>query len=140
MLDNATISVIGHAAGVGIIAFSTVPSILQLGRKASSGKKIQEALYEDKDGVATDESETDYSAKWPLIVASIAAGLGVACSIAFSVLATLNNVKANVSGVTFAKDWAASFAWVSGKSSILKWLSFSISFVFGHQYSYDDYN
>lgn len=130
MLNNATISLIGHAVGVGVIAFSTAPSILHIGQKAGSNKQVEyEALYEDKDGVATSESEAKYSVKWPRIIASVGTGLGIGCSIAFSILSTLNHVKASVSGVTFAKDWATTLAWVSGKSLVLG--RFIISFDMG---------
>lgn len=128
MLDNATISLIAHAVGVGVIAFSTVPSVLHLGQKAGSSKPVQyNKLYEDKDGAATPESEAEYSVKWPRIVASIGISLGIVCSIALSVLSTLHHVKVSVSGVTLAEDWATSSAWVSGQPSMLGFIVISSS-------------
>lgn len=115
MLNDATISLIVQATGVGLITLSTIPSIFHVGRKASKGKEVQyDVLYEDKDGVATSESQAQYSVKWPRIIVSIGAGLGLGCSIALSVFSTMHHLKANnVSGLSLAKDWATSFSWVS---------------------------
>lgn len=115
MLNDATISLIANAVGVGLIAVSTAPSILRLGRKVGGGKETQyDVLYEDKDGVATAESEAEYSVKWPRIIVNIGAVAGLACSIAFSVFSTLHHLKAsNVSDLLLVKDWAVSLSWVS---------------------------
>lgn len=74
-----------------VVAILTVPSVWQFARNIRRGKDSDLGeLYEDKDGVASKESTSSFSARKQLIIISLAVGLGSAASFAFAVFATVS--------------------------------------------------
>ncbi|TVY20099.1 ATP-dependent bile acid permease [Lachnellula arida] len=74
-----------------VVAILTIPSVWQFARNIRRGKDSNPGeLYEDKDGVASKESTSNFSARKQIIVISLAVGLGLASSFAFAVFATVS--------------------------------------------------
>ena len=69
-------------------------------------------LYEDRDGVATEESQKEYSAAIPKYTALICSITGLAASIAISVLASIHPVNK-----LCVENWLRSGTWVRGYRS-----------------------
>jgi len=96
--------VVGVAAGLGVIALASLPSVSSFLRR----KEPRQAIYEDADGKSTPESMEAYSAKLPKAVLLVLSALGCAASLTNAVLVTLNLGKDGL----FLEDWLSSAAWV----------------------------
>lgn len=91
-----------------LVALASLPAIWRLG-KAPWRVNVPNpppVLYEDEDGVATEESTARFSQKPPLVTASVAVGLGTAASFA---LAVFDTVRAQALTVQL---WLLFAAWV----------------------------
>ncbi|KAH6672198.1 putative ABC bile acid transporter [Halenospora varia] len=86
-----------------LLSLPTIFSITTLTRR----RKVKNGLYEDNDGVATEESMAQYSAKIPIVLLFTCAILGAFTSIALSVLATVHSNESLPS-----EDWLNSGQWV----------------------------
>lgn len=93
----------GPSAIVGLTALTlvfitTIPTLLNLLKRAKSQYKANgydeiHKLYEDKDGVATEESQNQYSATVPKYSTLFGSIIGLATSIAIAVLISVNSVR-----------------------------------------------
>lgn len=91
-----------------LISFLTVPSVLAI-QSHFRHKKSKPRLYEDKDGVATEESMAAYSATTPKIVLTIFTIAGFAIATSLAVITTLNQ---NENGL-FIHNWLNFAQWVN---------------------------
>ena len=122
MLNNVSVLLVGEALGVAVIVFLTLPLIRRLVRNASHAKKSKiGTLYEDDDGSATEESQTEYSVKYAQMVVCITSALGLAASLTLAILSTVRHSSMGLSPKVFALDWLISVAWVSRRSPIRRW-------------------
>ncbi|TVY82844.1 ATP-dependent bile acid permease [Lachnellula suecica] len=97
---------ISALVGASLILFLTLPSIVGfISHLRASKTKLK--IYEDKDGIATDESMQKYSAKLPKIFLAVFVGLGLLTSTALAVLSTLTPFKP-----TFLPDWLNTASWL----------------------------
>jgi hypothetical protein len=107
MLDDDPRSLAAGGAGVVLISFLTVPSLFRtLSHFRSSTPKS--SAYEDRDGVATDESIASYSAKVPKMLLTTFNLLGFSTAIALAVLGTLDPRMG-----MFIEPWLNAAQWVS---------------------------
>ena len=79
------LKIASYAAPVFIVT-ATTPVVWRFAKSIRQAKPIKgEGLYEDKDGKATEESMTKYSAKKAFILIFIGVGFGMAASFALAV-------------------------------------------------------
>ncbi|PVH84104.1 P-loop containing nucleoside triphosphate hydrolase protein [Cadophora sp. DSE1049] len=88
MLENISTSLAAGSSSLILVALLTTPSILNIASHLRSPKSISE-IYEDKDGVATEKSVEEYSAKIPKAFLGIFTIAGLGSSIALAVLASI---------------------------------------------------
>lgn len=96
------------SAGLGIIGLSTIPGILAFLRQ-SIHKKPKDNFYEDRDGKSTPEAIAAFSNRWPKVIVAFFATLGLASSLAISVLTTLEVADRRV---LFLENWLVTASWV----------------------------
>ncbi|KAF8846826.1 P-loop containing nucleoside triphosphate hydrolase protein [Acephala macrosclerotiorum] len=106
MIDHDPISLAVGAAGLGVIFLSTIPSAIGLISHLRSSK-VKSKIYEDKDGVATEEAVTVYSNKLPKIFIFVFTNLGFLAALALAVLGTLHRTKDGF----FLENWLNVGAW-----------------------------
>ena len=104
MLENDSRSLVAGVAGLGLVFLLTLPSLLGVASHLRESKQ-QSGLYEDEDGVATEKSVAEYSAKIPKIFLFVFAVLGLGTSIALAVLETL-------AAVDLIETWLNVAQWV----------------------------
>lgn len=100
--------VVAVATGLGIILLVSIPAFLTLTLQLTTRQPKQET-YEDKDGKATPESVTAYSAKLPKTLIALFAALTCSTGIATAVLATLHIGQDGL----FLENWLSAGASVS---------------------------
>jgi len=105
MLENLSTSLAAGGAALILIFLLTIPSIIGIISHLRSSK-FKSDVYEDKDGIATTESVSAYSAKLPKIFLAIFTTSGLFLSIALAVLGTLND-----DGM-FIENWLNAAQWV----------------------------
>jgi hypothetical protein len=107
MLENDSRSLAAGGAGVVLISLLTLPSLFRTVShfRSSTPKPLR---YEDKDGIATDESIDSYSAKFSKVLLTIFNLLGLSTAIALAVLGTLDSRM-----VLFIEPWLNVAQWVS---------------------------
>lgn len=71
-----------------LIAVLSFPSVVRLAKIKSKVIKPASGTYEDKDGVASEESMAKFSTTLPFVFIYIATAVGIAASFALSVYAT----------------------------------------------------
>lgn len=96
-----------NVAVLVLISLLAVPSVLAI-QSHFRHKKSKPRLYEDKDGVATEESMAAYSATTPKIVLNIFTIAGFAIATSLAVLTTINK---NENGL-FIHNWLNFAQWV----------------------------
>jgi hypothetical protein len=102
-------SLISGAVGLALILFCSIPSFLELTSTVWTLKRYTLAkVYEDKDGVATEEGTEKFSAKVPKIIIATLSLLGLAVSTTLAVLGTLGWAKDGL----FIESWINCGAWV----------------------------
>ena len=104
MLENISRSLVAGVAGLALVFLLTLPSLAGVASHLRDPKP-QSKIYEDEDGVATQKSVAEYSAKLPKIFLSVFAVLGLGTSIALAVLET-------VAGVDVIEGWVNVGKWV----------------------------
>ena len=87
MLEYDSKSLASAAVSLLLIALLTIVGVVSHFREPKS----KPALYEDKDGVASEESMAAYRAKYPKILLSIFTVLGFATAVCLAVLGTLDH-------------------------------------------------
>ena len=113
---------ISNAAGVAyasfvLIALSSITPIVRLIKRPYRVKSANEnAIYEDKDGAATEESMARYTVKTQFIVIYTVAVLGLIESLALAVFATVRKEN-GFSELCLTQAWLLFPAWVSGYSN-----------------------
>jgi hypothetical protein len=114
MLEYDSRSLAAGASALALVLLFTVPSVLAI---ASHFRETQSKpeIYEDKDGVASEESMAAYSAKAPKILISIFTTLGLSTAISLAVLSTLNRDH----DFTFIQNWVNVAQWVSTRDETL---------------------
>ncbi|KAL2060542.1 hypothetical protein VTL71DRAFT_9183 [Oculimacula yallundae] len=88
MLENISTSLAAGSSSLVLVALLTSPSVINIASHLRAPKAISE-IYEDKDGVATEKSVEEYSAKIPKAFLGIFTISGLATSIALAVLRTI---------------------------------------------------
>jgi len=78
-------------AALIVVVLLTIPAIIDHVARFRQKKDKKTSLYEDADGVATEESMAKYSTVVPKILLAILATLGLLTAIALAVLATVHN-------------------------------------------------
>lgn len=95
-----------------IIAISTIPSIVRLAKRRRVKAANDGKLYEDADGVATEESMARYSTRHLYTITLVLAALGVATSLAHAIYATVEK-NHDFSKLALTQVWLLFAAWVS---------------------------
>lgn len=106
MTEKDSRSLASGIAGTVIILFLTLPSVIGILSHLRSSKP-KPRIYEDKDGVATEESMAKYSAKLPKIFLVVFVALGLCTSTALAILGTLGSPTP-----TLLEDWLNAAQWV----------------------------
>ena len=106
-----TASVIVGSVGLGLVALTTLPSLLSIYRKLSppktSGYHDIDVLYEDGDGAATIDSQREFSTIVPRSLALVGSVLGFLFSVVAAVLNTVHH-----EGVLGIESWLTFGSWV----------------------------
>jgi hypothetical protein len=102
-----TLRVISHALPVliGVLTISPLWTLVASFRRTRT--VAQDALYQDKDGVATKESMAAYSTTRQFILVFIGTGLGLAASFSLAVFATVNSQSFDILSI-----WLLNLSWV----------------------------
>lgn len=114
MADFSEFHTRAFAAGVSglcVITILTVPSLIGIVSHFRESKS-KSTVYEDKDGVATEESMAEYSTVIPKFLLSIFTTLGLLTAVALGVLATVNTEVDPM----FLENWINVAQWVSKHS------------------------
>lgn len=106
--------VVAVATGLGIILLVSTPAFFTFTSQLTTRQPKQET-YEDKDGKATPESVTAYSARLPKTLIVLFAALTCSTGIATAVLATLHIGQDGL----FLENWLSAGASVSKTASPL---------------------
>lgn len=98
------------AGGAALLAVTllTIPALLDHLTRFRETKKAKAALYEDADGVATEESMAKHSNVVPKILLAIFTTLGLLTAIALAVLATVHHDQSSAR----AENWLNVASWV----------------------------
>lgn len=107
MLGNESRSLASAAPSLLLVALLTTPAlngVLSHFREPKS----KPAIYEDKDGVASEESMAAYSVTYPKIFLSIFSVIGFGTALALAVLGTLDSHLDPL----FLENWLAVGQWV----------------------------
>jgi hypothetical protein len=88
MLENDSRSLVSGAVGLVLVFLLTLPSVAGVASHLRAPKP-KSNIYEDKDGVATEKSVAQYSAKIPKIFLSIFAVLGFGTAVALAAVELL---------------------------------------------------
>lgn len=110
MLEYDSGSLVAGAASLSVVALLTVPSVIAVVSHFREPKS-KPALYEDKDGVASEESVAEYTAKYPKILLSLFTVLGFATAACLAVLSTLDRDLDPM----FLENWLSGGEWVSSR-------------------------
>lgn len=111
---NQELAVIASASiCTGFVVLLTLPSLSRLARaKKSAGPIYLKDVYEDEDGVATEESEEEYSDVIPKRTFYIAAIAGFSASITSAVLSTIWSSGLFHQTFLSVVDWQSVTIWV----------------------------
>ncbi len=122
-VPQISISLACGIAGLVLVLISTFSSLYLVASTAFKSKQPNsEKIYQDEDGVATEESIAKYSTTRTKIVICVLSLLGLGISIALAVLGTLN-----LSNDGFLiQDWLNAASWV--------FLPLNTGFVMKHSY------
>jgi hypothetical protein len=95
-----------------LTAIFSVPSISRFAKSPWRVKTANDGVYEDEDGVATEESMSQYSTKYQFAVSIGVTGIGLAVSFALAVFATVRREN-SFSELCLTQLWLLFAAWVS---------------------------
>ena len=107
MLEYDSRSLAAGGAGLALAFLCTFPSVSAIISHFREIKPKSE-IYEDKDGIASEESMAAYSAKAPKILLSILTIIGFLTATSLAVLGTLNRDH----DLTFIQNWLNVAQWV----------------------------
>lgn len=93
--------------GLGLSGLFSIPAIVAIINQTRRGAP-KENFYEDRDGKSTPEAVAAFSNKTPKAVILLFSSLGLATSIAISVLTTLDPARDSL----FLENWLATASWV----------------------------
>ena len=108
MLEYDSRSLASGAGGLALVFLLTFPSVFAVTSHFRESRPKSE-IYEDKDGIASEESMAAYSAKAPKIILSIFTVTGLLTSISLSIFGTLNGDH----DFMFIQNWLIAAQWVS---------------------------
>lgn len=109
------------ASSVALVFIAIIAStaflnlVIKLRRNSKNGYDEGQKLYEDEDGIATEESQKEYSATLPRYLLLASCAMGTLIAIAGSILSTLHPSKS-----PFVECWITFGSWVDGKTWRLK--------------------
>jgi hypothetical protein len=93
-----------------LVTLFTLPSVWVFAKSIHRPKDIDHAgLYEDRDGIATQESMGKFSARKLIILISAAVAVGVAASFAFAIFVTVSPTPASED---LTRLWLLFWSWV----------------------------
>jgi hypothetical protein len=107
MLETDSRSLALGLAGLVLVFLLTLPTSIGIASHFREAKQ-KSAGYKDQDGVASEESMAEYSAKIPKILLSIFTVFGLFTAIALAVLGTLNQEADRM----FVENWLNVGEWV----------------------------
>ena len=107
MLEYGSKSLASAAVSLLLIVFLTIPALFGAVLHFREPKS-KPALYEDKDGVASEESMAAYTAKYPKILLSIFTVVGFATAVCLAVLGTVDRGLDPM----FLENWLTAGQWV----------------------------
>jgi hypothetical protein len=107
MLEYDSRSLTSGAASLLVVTLLTLPALVAV-RSHVCEPKSKPALYEDKDGVASEKSMAEYTAKYPKILLLIFTLLGFATAVSLAVLGTLDRDLDPM----FLENWLSAAQWV----------------------------
>lgn len=120
MPDQELVVIASAGVCAGFAVLSTLPSLARLARaKKSPGPIHLKDVYEDEDGVATEESEDDFSdviPKWTFYLCAIA---GFSTAVASAVLSTIWSSGHFNQRFLSVVDWLSVFIWVKNEENII---------------------
>jgi hypothetical protein len=108
MLEYDSRSLASGAGGLALVLLLTFPSVFAIASHFRETKPKSQ-IYEDKDGIASEESMAAYSAKAPKIILSLFTLAGFLTSIPLAVFGTLNRDYDSM----FIENWLIAAHWVS---------------------------
>ncbi len=114
MLENDSRSLASGAAGLALVFLLTLPSVASAASHLRASKP-KSNIYEDKDGIATEKSVAEFSAKTPKIFLSVFTTLGLGSSIALAALET-------IAGSRVLDSWLNVAQWVREFTRLLKFV------------------
>lgn len=103
-------SIVVAAIGFGLLAAASTPTVLTFNEKIKRRKEYAEdnnLLYEDKDGVATEESQKKFSTIIPRSLSVTGSIIGSLLSVAEAVLRTSDPGRS-----LFIESWLVFASWV----------------------------
>lgn len=103
-------SIVVAAIGLGLLAAISIPTVISFNERIKRRKefaKDNNILYEDKDGVATEESQKKFSTIIPRSLSVTGSIIGSLLSIAEAVLRTSDPGRS-----LFIESWLVSASWV----------------------------
>ncbi|MCJ1243793.1 hypothetical protein MMC30_000990, partial [Trapelia coarctata] len=108
---TSTESIIVGAVGIGLVAATSTPAFLTIGkslfaRRNDADDHHVDGLYADGDGVATEESQKAFSTLIPRCLALVGSITGLLLSVAAAVLATIHPHRA-----LFMESWLTLASW-----------------------------
>lgn len=108
MLEYDSRSLASAAGALALVLLLTFPSVFAIASHFRESKPKSE-IYEDEDGVASEESMAAYSATAPKIALSLCTVLGFLTAVPLAVLGTLEHDHDS----TFIQNWLSVAQWVS---------------------------
>lgn len=101
-----------------LIAALTLPALVRLAQVTRRDKPLRPEIYEDKDGVATEESMSRFSTKVYFVFVFLSIAVGLSASFALAVYATARKNASFWDGGLIAL-WLLFSVWVSIVSACL---------------------
>ncbi|OLN81740.1 ATP-dependent bile acid permease 3 [Colletotrichum chlorophyti] len=108
-MQDGSVLLIKVGAALGVVALTSVPAFAGLVRQIRT-RKPKDHFYEDKDGKSTPEASAAFSNRRPKTFIFLFAFLGLAVSIANSILTTLS-LQIGHYGSVFVAEWLATGTW-----------------------------
>ncbi|KAK2023512.1 ABC transporter [Colletotrichum zoysiae] len=108
-MRNESTLLIEVGAALGVVALTSVPALAGLVKQFKT-RRPKDHFYEDVDGKSTAESSAAFSNRWPKTLIFLFALLGLAVSIANSVVA-VSSLHTGRYDSLFVADWLATGTW-----------------------------
>jgi hypothetical protein len=111
MLEDDSRSLVAGITSLALVLLLTLPSIFYVVSHLRDSKPKPD-IYEDQDGVSTEKSMAEYSAKLPKFLLGIFAIAGLGTSICLAILDTLRDDS------MFLENWLNVSQWVSPRDMV----------------------